>query len=555
LIHLGTLSLNDDARVAEARTKILHICTDLADDGVTATRIATAASQMCRSLLQESTRPSITIDLSEELAGPLFVLTFLAEDSLPAANILNVFFDSTYSMSTGDGRNGIRAIKVIRGQTLPTADKIEQMRNVVAVKSRDELMGELQIKNKELQKSFEDLKRTTMAKERMEGELNIARNIQMSMLPMDFPAFPDRHEFSVFATMQAAREVGGDFYDYFFISPDEFCVCIGDVSDKGVAAALFMAVTKTLIKSRASDDNSPASIITWVNNSLSVDNESCMFVTLFFGVCNIRTGEFNYTNAGHNPPYIKRVNGDVECINDLHGPVGGAMDGIAYKQDKLHLQKGDLLLMFTDGVSEAMDVHSNLFEDARIIEQLSDLDGNDPEEAVNGLTVAVAEFAGEAPQSDDITVLALRYDYEAESGAKEQFDLEIRNELTEINRIIDAFEEYAEKVSIPLPVTMKVNLVFDELLNNIITYAYPESGEHNISIHVERSPDRLLIIVTDHGVPFNPFSQAEVNTDLSVDDREIGGLGIHLVKNVMDEFSYERHLDSNVVTLIKRFGN
>jgi sigma-B regulation protein RsbU (phosphoserine phosphatase) len=343
LIHLGTLSLNNDAGVAEARMKILHICTDLADDRVTATRLATAASQMCRSLLQESTRPSIAIDLSEELAGPLFMLTFLAEDSLPAANILDVFFDSTYSMSAGDGRKGIRAIKLIRGQTLPTAEKIEQLRNVVAVKGRDELMGELQIKNRELQQSFEDLKRTTVAKERMEGELNIARNIQMSMLPMDFPAFPERHEFSIYATMQAARQVGGDFYDYFFISPDEFCVCVGDVSDKGVAAALFMAVTKTLIKSRASDDNSPASIITWVNNSLSVDNESCMFVTLFFGICNIRTGEFNYTNAGHNPPYIKRVNGDVECINDLHGPVGGAMDGIAYKQDPICLKMRALL--------------------------------------------------------------------------------------------------------------------------------------------------------------------------------------------------------------------
>jgi sigma-B regulation protein RsbU (phosphoserine phosphatase) len=196
-----------------------------------------------------------------------------------------------------------------------------------------------------------------------------------------------------------------------------------------------------------------------------------------------------------------------------------------------------------------------MFEDARIIEQLSALDGNDPEEAVNGLTAAVAKFAGEAPQSDDITVLAFRYDYEVEPGAKEQFDLEIRNELTEICRVIEAFEKYAEKVGIPLPVTMKVNLVFDELLNNIISYAFPESGEHKISIHVEKSPDRLLIIVTDHGVPFNPFTQAEVNTSLSVDDREIGGLGIHLVKNVMDKFSYERHLDSNVVTLIKRFEN
>lgn len=412
MIHLGTLRLNNDASVVKARMKILQVSRDLTGDIVTATRLATAASQVCRSLLLESSRPFIAVDLSEETEGPTFVLTFFAQDSLPTGNPLNLFFDSTSSISAGDGVNGIRAVKIMRGQVLPEAEEIERLRSIVEVKSRDELMDELHSKNRELQKSLEDLKRTTVAKERMEGELNIARNIQKSMLPMDFPAFPDRQEFSVFATMQAAREVGGDFYDYFFISPDEFCVCIGDVSDKGVAAALFMAVTKTLIKSRASDDNSPASIITWVNNSLCVDNESCMFVTLFFGICNIRTGEFNYTNAGHNPPYIKRVNGGVESISDLHGPVAGAMDGIAYKQDRLQLHKGDLLLMFTDGVSEAMDVHSDQFEDKRIIEQLSALDGNDPEQAVNELTAAVAAFAGEAPQSDDITVLALRYEYD-----------------------------------------------------------------------------------------------------------------------------------------------
>jgi sigma-B regulation protein RsbU (phosphoserine phosphatase) len=555
LIHLGTLSLNDDAGVIEARTKILYICTDLADDSVTATRLATAASQMCRSLLQESTRLSIAIDLSEESAGPLFVLTFLAEDSLPAANFLNAFFDSTYSISAGDGRSGIRATKLIRGQTLPTAEKIEQLRNVVAVKSRDELMGELQIKNRELQQSFEDLKRTTVAKERMESELNIARDIQMSMLPMDFPAFPDRHEFSVFASMQPAREVGGDFYDYYFISPDEFCVCIGDVSDKGVASALFMAVTKTLIKSRASDDNSPASVLTWVNNALSVDNESCMFVTLFLGICNIRTGEFHYSNAGHNPPYIKRVSGNVECISNLHGPVAGAIEGIAYKQDKLQLRTGDLLFLFTDGVSEAMDVNGNFFEDKRIVEQLSALESNDPEDAVNGMTVAVAAFAGEAPQSDDITVLVLRYDHDIELSEREQFDLEIDSALPEINTVIGAFEEFSEKAGIPMPVAMKVNLVFDELLNNIISYAFPAGGEHKVRIHAEKSADRLLIIIEDDGLPFNPFAQSEVDTSQSLEERQIGGLGIHLVKNVMDDFSYERHLDSNVVTLVKSFDN
>jgi sigma-B regulation protein RsbU (phosphoserine phosphatase) len=355
--------------------------------------------------------------------------------------------------------------------------------------------------------------------------------------------------------MQPAREVGGDFYDYYFISPDEFCVCIGDVSDKGVASALFMAVTKTLIKSRASDDDSPASVLTWVNNALSVDNESCMFVTLFLGICNIRTGEFHYCNAGHNPPYIKRVGGNVECINDLHGPVAGAMEGIAYKQDKLQLQKGDLLFMFTDGVSEAMDVNGKFFEDKRIVEQLSALESNDPEDAVNGMTVSVAAFVGEAPQSDDITVLVLRYDHDIELSEREQFDLEIDSALPEINTVIGAFEEFSEKAGIPMPVAMKVNLVFDELLNNIISYAFPAGGEHKVRIHAEKSADRLLIIIEDDGLPFNPFAQSEVDTSQSLEERQIGGLGIHLVKNVMDDFSYERHLDSNVVTLVKSFDS
>jgi sigma-B regulation protein RsbU (phosphoserine phosphatase) len=551
LIHLGTLILNSDARVAEARMKILQVCTDLTGDSVTATRLATATSQMCRSLLLESTSPSVAVDLSEELEGPTFMMTFTAQDSLPATNILDRFFDSTYSISAGDGLIGIRAVKILRGQVLPATEEVERLRSIVGVKSRDELMDELHIKNRELHESFEHLKRTTKAKERMEGELNVARDIQMSMLPMDFPAFPDRSEFSIFATMEPAREVGGDFYDYYFISPDELCLCIGDVSDKGVASALFMAVTKTLIKSRASDDNSPASILTWVNNALSIDNESCMFVTLYLGICNIRTGEFHYCNAGHNPPYIRRADGTVECVNKLHGPVGGAMEGIAYKQDCLMLHKGDLLFLFTDGVSEAMDIDSNLFEEKRIVEQLSALEHNEPENAVNGMTSAVAEFAGEAPQSDDITVLAMHFDHDAGVDDEMHFELEIRNELPEINTVIEAFEEFSEEADVAMPITMKINLVFDELLNNIISYAFPDGNEHTIGIRAKKSSDRLLIMIEDDGLPFNPFAQSEADTSLSIEERDIGGLGIHLVKNVMDNFSYERHLNSNVVTLIK----
>jgi sigma-B regulation protein RsbU (phosphoserine phosphatase) len=552
LIHLGTLSLNNDARIAEARTKILHICTDLADDRVTATRLATAASQMCRSLIQESTRPSIAIDLYAEMEGPIFVLTFLAEDSLPTANMLNNFFDSAYSMSAGDGRIGIRAIKLIRGQTLPTAEKIEQFRNLVAVKSRDELMGELQIKNRELQKSFEDLKRTTMAKERMEGELSVGRSIQMSMVPLDFPAFPDRGEFDLHALLKPAREVGGDFYDYFLISQDELYVVIGDVSGKGVPAALFMAVTRTMMKTRAADDNAPASIMTAVNDELSADNSESMFVTLFLGIFNIRTGQLNFTNAGHNFPYIKRASGEIETISQLHGPVAGAMEGLIYKQDCLFLQPGDLLLMFTDGVSEAMDVGLNLYSEQRIIDFLSKMEGSEPIDTVNGLADSVDDYADEEPQFDDITILALRCNQAMDSADTEQLNLKISNDLSEIGKAVEAFEAFSEKTELPMAIAMKVNLVFDELLNNIVSYAFMDGGEHQIDIHIETSVDRLLIQIEDDGLPFNPFAHAEVDTTLSLEEREIGGLGTHLVLNVMDDVSYERHSDRNVVTLIKK---
>ncbi len=171
------------------------------------------------------------------------------------------------------------------------------------------------------------------------------------------------------------------------------------------------------------------------------------------------------------------------------------------------------------------------------------------------MIAVVAEFAGEAPQSDDITVLALRFDHEMALSEKQQFELQIRNDLPEINTVIEAFEEFSEKADIPMPVAMKVNLVFDELLNNIISYAFPEGGEHRIRVNAEKSADRLLIIIEDDGLPFNPFAQSAVDTSQSLEERQIGGLGNHLVKNVMDDFSYERHLDSNVVTLVKSFDN
>ena len=246
-------------------------------------------------------------------------------------------------------------------------------------------------------------------KKRMQGELNVAKDIQLSMLPQVFPAYPDRDEFRIHASMEAAREVGGDFYDFFFIDENRLCVVIGDVSGKGVPAALFMAITKALIKSRSADDLSTASILTHVNNEISTNNEAVMFITVFMGIIDVQSGEMTCTNAGHNPPYIKRQDGALNRLDSLHGPVLGVIDGLAYKEGQIQIEAGDLLLMYTDGVTEAMNPDLNLFEESRLVDILNEKGHDTPESIINEVFTRVHAFENGAEQSDDITLLALLF--------------------------------------------------------------------------------------------------------------------------------------------------
>jgi sigma-B regulation protein RsbU (phosphoserine phosphatase) len=365
---------------------------------------------------------------------------------------------------------------------------------------------------------------------------------------------PDDDTFTISATMRAARQVGGDLYDYFFLNPQEFCVCIGDVSDKGVPASLLMAVTKTLIRSCSSNDSSVASIVTRINDELAVDNESCMFVTMFLAICDLHTGKVRYTNAGHNPPFVKRANGKIESLDDIHGPVAGAVEGVAYKQSELQLEQGDLLFLYTDGVSEAMNAKDELFKQAQIGEKLSQLSDTDPAQSIQAVLSAVDEFASDCEQSDDITMLAFRFDVDTQTMAQHHFELTLTNELCEIDRINDSFNEFAERAEVAMAVSLKINMVFDELLNNIISYAYVDQNDHEIKVRVDLVNNRMIIVIDDDGVPFNPFMLEDPNVTADLEKRSIGGLGIHLVKNVMDEVSYKRHLNHNRVTLIKQLN-
>jgi sigma-B regulation protein RsbU (phosphoserine phosphatase) len=265
------------------------------------------------------------------------------------------------------------------------------------------------------------LTETTASKERIESELKIAHDIQMSILPKTFPPFPDREEFDIYAFILPAREVGGDFYDFFLIDKDHLCFVIGDVSGKGVPASLFMAVTKTLIKATASKLIAPGEILTEVNRELYQGNESCMFATIFCGVLDTRTGEVLYVNGGHNPPLIVRTDNEVSLVAGKRGLVVGVMEDFVYETDRLKLQSGDALFMYTDGVTEAVNEREELFSGGRLKTKISSLQGKPVQEIISGVREEIVCFSNNVSQLDDITMMILQFKGEnRELSSKEE---------------------------------------------------------------------------------------------------------------------------------------
>ncbi len=257
-----------------------------------------------------------------------------------------------------------------------------------------------------LAKYIEDLKTTTAAKERIESELKIAHDIQMSFLPK---VFPERKEFELFATLEPAKEVGGDLYDFCMLDDDHLFFYVGDVSDKGVPAALFMAVTMSLMKRTAQQDGiNPAEILSRVNKDLAAENENLLFVTLFCAILNIRTGEVVYSNAGHNPPLMLRAGGNVEWLKLPEGLVLAVMSDSKYQTRSIAMEKGDMLILYTDGVTESMNPKRELFSETALARVVGECNGMSPGKIVGNIVKSVKKHAGTEPQSDDITILAVQ---------------------------------------------------------------------------------------------------------------------------------------------------
>ncbi len=306
-------------------------------------------------------------------------------------------------------RSLTQKLKDIPHKDLTSKEFTLDLKNDIYIKRKDEvgaLAAAFVYMFRELQKNIKQLVATTVAKERIESELNVARDIQLGILPKIFPPYPDKKEFDLYAYLEPAREVGGDLYDFFLLDDDHLCISIGDVSGKGVPAALFMAITKTLINTYSETKKSISEIMTRINDVLSKENPNCMFVTLLIGILNIKTGELKYANAGHNPPLIK--SGDRTFYQKgLSGPVAGAMEMIQFKELSLNLKKGDLLFFYTDGVTEAMNPQEELYSTERLENLVASFSGTQPEEIIEMVKNDIAVFSGEEPQYDDITMLSL----------------------------------------------------------------------------------------------------------------------------------------------------
>ncbi len=389
------------------------------------------------------------------------------------------------------------------------------------------------------------------ANKRMETELNVGKDIQMSMLPLNFPAFPERKEIDIYADLIPAREVGGDFYDFHFLDENHIYFAVGDVSGKGVPAALEMAVAKTLLKSRAANDQSTASILTQVNNEIAKDNDAYMFITVFAAILNIETGKLIYSNAGHNPSYVIGKNDKIAILDDLHGPVIGAMEGMTYKESEIYIDKDDIILAYTDGVTEAQNTKEEFYSVERLVNLIEKRKFTSTKTLTDLIIKSVNAFEEGTEQFDDITVLALQYLKDNDKHASELTSIKISNKIDEMPRVIEHFEEFAKRNEMSIAAVQKFNIVLDELLNNIISYGFTDFHEHEIEVKFQLKYLRLIITIEDEGIPFNPFRNDPPDIKLAINERNLGGLGVHIVKNLVDEYAYIRQSNRNIINLVK----
>ena len=292
-----------------------------------------------------------------------------------------------------------------------TKDSGEACSNLAQIKSANEigqLSGDVSNLMVEIDDHLEHIRKITGEQERINAELSLETNIQESMLPTIFPAFPERPEFDVYASMNPAKDIGGDFYNFFLVDDDHLCILIADVSGKGIPGAMFMMAAQIILRNNGSEGKSPAEIMEATNDMICSNNREDMFVTIWLGILEISTGKLTASNAGHEYPAIYRKDGQFELLQDEHSMIVGGLEGLKYKEYDVQLEPGDRVFVYTDGVPEAADAANNMFGIDRMITALNE-EAKDPEAVLKNVRKAVDEFTAVAEQFDDLTMLCLEY--------------------------------------------------------------------------------------------------------------------------------------------------
>ena len=401
---------------------------------------------------------------------------------------------------------------------------------------------------------IEELKQVNEQKGRIQGELKIASDIQMAMLPKIFPPYPERTDIDVFGQLTPAKEVGGDLFD-FFIRDEKLFFCIGDVSGKGVPASLYMVITKALFRTIAAHEASPDRIIGNLNEVMAQDNESNMFVTLFVGVLDLPTGRLHYCNAGHDAPVLIGNIGAGMLPVDSNLPAGVMADWKYSLQETL-IDPDTSIFLYTDGLTEAENIKHEQFEMSRLKDMARKLQQERtfvPTEIIKAMTDAVHDFVGEADQSDDLTMLAIQYT-KHQKDILYQRSLTLANDLKRVPRLNEFIDEVCEANGFDMATIMQINLAIEEAVVNVMNYAYPAGTKGDVTIEAKANDTEMMFIISDTGAPFDPTAKPEVDITQSAEDRSIGGLGIHLIRQIMDHINYERTEGHNILTLTKKLN-
>ena len=383
---------------------------------------------------------------------------------------------------------------------------------------------------------------------RIDKELEYAKQIQLSALPTNFPT---DEAYGIYAQMIAAKEVGGDFYDFYKLSDTTVAFLAADVSGKGIPAAMFMMTAKTIIKDLAESGMAVNDIFTKANEKLCENNESGMFVTAWMGILDLTTGNVQFANAGHNPPLLKRADGSFEYLKTRAGFVLAGMEGVRYRVGELTLSPGDRLFLYTDGVPEATNVENKLYGEDRLLTFMNQSASMEATKLLPALKANIDKFVGEAPQFDDITMLM--FDYKPKKGGERMTNKTFLAKTESLSDVLGFVEQTLESFECPMKIQTAICVAIEEVFVNVAHYAYPESvGDMTLHIGFDEESRAITFRMSDKGIPFDPLKKSDPDITLSAEEREIGGLGIFIAKNTMDSLTYAYENGENILTMIKK---